>query len=211
MFCRSLFVIPVQVPHSIFRFLCTVLQIIVCQSHSCSSFYLQVSVYCFVDHCLSFPFMFLILSLGFCVLLCKSLFVPCVLCGVLQIIVCLLLSVWCFVDHCLSLAFCVVLCRSLFVLVFCVVLCRSLFVPCFLCGVLQIIVCPLLSVWCFVDHCLSLFSVWCFVDHCLSLAFCVVLCRSLFVTCFLCGVLQSLGNFVFDGIYNGKTLSFVMS
>ena len=210
---------------SIFSFLCSVLQIIVLLSLSfghCivvpSSIYglvgfvfldLQFSVQCFVDHCLSCPFL---LAIVFSFLLqsmtqwgsCCSIFS--LLCTILQIIVCLVVPfswrLYCrsFFNLWLSgvrvartLVFCVVFCRSLFVLLS-LSLTHCIVVPSSIYGLVGFVLLDLqFSVQCFVDHCLvvpffwplycrSFFNLW-LSGVCVarSLVFCVVFCRSLFV------------------------------
>ena len=173
--------------YSIFSFLCSVLQIIVCLvvpffGHCIvvpSSIYglvgfvlldLWFSVQCFVDHCLSCFF----LSFDHCIVVPSSIY------GLVGFVLLdLQFSVQCFVDHCLS------CCPFLLTIVLAFLLqsmaqwgsCCSIFG--FLCSVLQIIVLLSLSF----GHCIVVpsiyglvgfvlldlqFSVQCFVDHCLS-------------------------------------------
>ena len=163
-FCRSLFVFfslsfghCIVVPSSIYGLVGFVL------------LDLQFSVQCFVDHCLSCPFL-LTIVLSFLLQsmaqwgLCCSIFG--FLCSVLQIIVCLFFpffwplycrsffNLWFSgVRVARSLVFCVVFCRSLFVLSLsfghCIVVPSSIY------GLVGFVLLDLqFSVQCFVDHCL---------------------------------------------------------
>ena len=174
---------------SIFSFLCSVLQIIVC----------LVVPFFWPLYCRSFFNLWLsgvrvARSLVFCVVFCRSLFVllslsfghcivvPSSIYGLVGFVLLdLQFSVQCFVDHCLSCCpfFWPLYCRSFFnlwlsgvrvarSLVFCVVFCRSLFVLLSL-SFGHCIVVPS-SIYGLVGFVLLdlQFSVQCFVDHCLS-------------------------------------------
>ena len=172
---------------SIFGFLCSVLQIIVC----------LVVPFFWPLYCRSFFNLWLsgvrvARSLVFCVVVCRSLYVvlslsfghcivvPSSIYGlVVFVLLDLQFSVQCFVDHCLVVPFFWPLyCRSFFnlwlsgvrvgrSLVFCVVFCRSLFVLLYL-SFDHCIVVPS-SIYGLVGFVLLdlQFSVQCFVDHCL--------------------------------------------
>ena len=174
---------------SIFRFLCSVLQIIVC----------LVVPFFWPLYCRSFFNLWLsgvrvARSLVFCVVFCRSLFVllslsfghcivvPSSIYGLVRFVLLdLQFSVQCFVDHCLS------CCPFLLTIVLSFLLqsmgqwgsCCSIFS--FLCSVLQIIVCLVVPFF-WPLYCRSVFNLWLSgVRVARSLVFCIVFCRSLFI------------------------------
>ena len=174
---------------SIFSFLCSVLQIIVC----------LVVPFFWPLYCRSFFNLWLsevrvARSLVFCVVFCRSLFillslsfshcivVPSSIYGLVGFVLLdLQFSVQCFVDHCLS------CCPFLLAIVLSFPLqsmaqwdsCCSNFS--FLCSVLQIIVCLVVPFF-WPLYCRSLFNLWLSgIRVARTLVFCVVFCRSLFV------------------------------
>ena len=174
---------------SIFSFLCSFLQIIVCLVVPlfwplyCRSFFnlwlsgVRVArslVFCVV-FCRSL-FVLLSLSLGHCIVLLSSIYD---LVGF--VLLDLQFSVQCFVDHCLS------CCPFLLAIALSFLLqsmcqwgsCCSIFS--FLCSFLQIIVCFVVPLF-WPLYCRSFFNLWLSgVRGARSLVFCVVFCRSLFV------------------------------
>ena len=183
--------------YSIFSFLCSVLQIIVC----------LVVPFSWPLYCRSFFNLWLsgvrvAQSLGFCVVFCRSLFVlslslghcivvPSSIYGLVGFVLLdLQFSVQCFVDHCLSccpfpLAIVLSFLQSMAQWVSCCSIFR------FLCSVLQIIVC-LVVPFSWSLYCRSFFNLWLSgVRVARSLVFCVVFCRSLSCCPFLLAIVLS--------------------